>query len=370
MSEEIWREPVRGGYADVSFLGLDGMERMRASLRGFGFAPPIHHLTGLRPTEAGSGSAVFAMPASPWWQTSAGVFTPGVMAFVADAPLGASISTALPAGKVLATSDITMSFLRPASVESERLVARSRLIQAGRSLGLSEVTVEDSQGRVLAHGTTRCFLFQPITPIPDPPTNFEEHAPRSYDTPDPYLRPAPGEVLPQDVWDRMTGLQILRGLMSGELPAPPFAYFTGGRWVEAEDGSAAFAMPMTEWMNSPALRIYGGTIALLADIALVGAVQTTVPARTAFSPLDLKVHFVRPVRADGNDLVARGKVAHRGRTLAVANAELLNHDGKVVALASGSSIILPDRPWAPERPVVAEEEAPAEDQADEENPGG
>ena len=358
---EIWKEPVRGGYADVSFLGLDGMERMRASLEGYGFAPPIHHLTGLRPIEGGPGSAAFTMPASPWWQTSAGVFTPGTMAFLADAPLGASISTALPPGKVLTTSDITMSFLRPASVESERLVARSRLIQAGRSLGLSEVTVEDANGRVLAHGTTRCFLFQPITPIPDPPTDFERYRPKKYDTPDPYLRPPAGEVLPQDVWDRLTGLEILRGLMSGELPAPPFAYFTGGRWTGAEEGTADFTMPMTEWMNSPALRVYGGTIALLADIALVGAVQTTVPARTAFSPLDLKVHFVRPVRADGNDVVARGTVAHRGRTLAVANAELLNHEGKVVALASGSSIVLPDRPWTMGRPVVAEEEAEGEE---------
>jgi uncharacterized protein (TIGR00369 family) len=279
------------------------------------------------------------------------------MAFLADAPLGAAISTALPRGKVLTTSDLTMSFLRPASVESGRLVARSRLIQAGRSLGLSEVTVEDADGRVLAHGTTRCFLFQPITPIPDPPTELEKYAPRTYDSPDPHERPAPGEVLPQEVWDRMTGLEILRGLMSQELPRPPFSYFTGGRWIEADEGRAAFAMPMTEWMNSPALRIYGGTIAMLADIALVGAVQTTVPARTAFSPLDLKVHFVRPVSADGRDVVARGTVVHRGRTLAVATAELLNADDKVVALASGSSLILPDRPWTLGRPVVAEEEA-------------
>src|SRR5439155_13140330 len=133
--------------------------------------------------------------------------------------------------------------------------------------------------------------------------------------------------------------------MKSELPAPPIAYFTGLRWTEVGEGTATLAIPMTEWMNSPALRIYGGTIAFIADVALAGAVQTTVPARTAFSPLDLKVNFVRPVHADGFDLVARGRVVHRGRTLAVANAELLNHDGKVVALASGSSVILPDRPW-------------------------
>ena len=60
-------------------------------------------------------------------------------------------------------------------MESRQLVARSRLIQAGRQLGLSEVTVEDAEGRVLAHGTTRCFLFQPVTPIPDPPTDLEQY---------------------------------------------------------------------------------------------------------------------------------------------------------------------------------------------------
>jgi uncharacterized protein (TIGR00369 family) len=330
---------------------------MRATLRGLTPPPPIHHLSGLLPTEGSPGSVAFSMPASPWWQTPAGVFTPGVMAFLADAPLGAAISTALPAGKVLATSDLSMNFLRPASVHSDHLVGRARLIQAGRSLGLSEVTVEDAQGRMLAHGTTRCFVFQPITPIPEPPDELPAFEQPEYDTPDPYLRPPVGGILPQDVWDRMTGLEIIRGLMTGELPAPPFAHFTGGRWVEATEGTASFAMPMTEWMSSPARRIYGGTIAMLADVCLVGAVQTTVPARTAFSPLDLKVHFVRPVEADGKDLVGRGTVVHRGRTLAVATAELANQDGKTVALATGSTLILPDRPWTPERPVVAEEEA-------------
>ena len=360
---EIWQEPVRGGYADVRFLGLDGAERMRVASKGTMPAPPIHHLTGLRPVEGDVGAAVYEMPASPWWQTSAGVFTPGVMAFLADAPLGAAVSTMLPAGKVLTTSDITMNFLRPASVESGRLVGQARAIQVGETLGLAEVTVADGVGRVLAHGTTRCFLFQPFETLPEPPKEFEPYVAPEYDTPDPYLREdVPGEVLPQDVWDRMTGLEILRGLMDGSLPLPPFSYFTGGRWTEAEEGTASFALPMTEWMNSPALRIYGGTIAMLTDICLVGAVQTTVPARTAFSPLDVKVHFVRPVAADGRDVIARGTVVHRGRKLAVANAELVNADGKVVAIATGSSLILPDRPWTVERPVVAEEEAEGDEE--------
>jgi uncharacterized protein (TIGR00369 family) len=363
--DEIWREPARGGYADVSFLGLDGMDRLRASIRGQAPAPPIHHLTGLQPTDGGPGFAVFSMPASPWWQTPAGAFSPGTLAFVADAPLGAAISTALPPGKVLTTSELTMSYLRPASVESERLVARGRLIQAGRSLGLSEVTVEDARGRMLAHGSTRCFLFQPITPPPEPPQKLEELAPARFDTPDPYLRPAVGEVLQQEVWDRLSGLDILRGLKTGDLPRPPVANFTGLHWTNLDEGRATLAVPMTEWFNSPALRIYGGAIAWIADVTLSGCVQTTVPPRTAFAPLDLKVHFVRPINPDGREVVAHGRMVHRGRTLAVANAELLNADGKLVALATGSTLILPDRPWTPERPIVAEEEA-----EDEQEEGG
>ncbi|MFN2544762.1 MAG: PaaI family thioesterase [Actinomycetota bacterium] len=361
---EIWREPSRGGYADLSFLGLDGMQRLDASVRGFMPPPPIHHLSGLRPTRVEEGLSVFEMPASPWWQTPAGVFTPGVMAFLADAPLGAAVSTALPPGKILATSDLSMSFLRPASVESERLVARGRLIQAGRSLGLSQVTVEDARGRVLAHGTTRCFLYEVVSPPPEPPAELVSYERPVFDTPDPYLRDAVGEILSQDVWDRMTGLEILQAFVAQDLPSPPLGNFLGGRWVEAGEGAASFALPMTEWLNSPGMRIYGGAIAFLADIALAGAVQTTVPARSAFSPLDLKVNFVRPVVADGRDLVGHGTVVHRGRTLAVANASLVNADGKVVALASGSTLILPDRPWMPGRPVVAEEEAAADSEED------
>src|SRR5947208_14189924 len=146
------------------------------------------------------------MPASAWWQTPAGAFSAGTMAFLADAPLGAAISTALPPGKVLTTSELTMSFLRPASPQSDRLVARGTLIQAGRSLGLSEVTVEDARGRMLAHGTTRCFLFQPVTPVPDPPEAMEVVATAAFDTPDPHLRPVAGEALALDAWHRGSGL--------------------------------------------------------------------------------------------------------------------------------------------------------------------
>jgi len=73
-------------------------------------------------------------------------------------------------------------------------------------------------------------------------------------------------------------------------------------------------------------------------------VQTTLPAGTAFGPVDLKVYFLRPVAPDGRDLVARGTVIHRGRSIAIGTSEVFDADGKKVAVATGSSVILPGRP--------------------------
>jgi uncharacterized protein (TIGR00369 family) len=86
-------------------------------------------------------------------------------------------------------------------------------------------------------------------------------------------------------------------------------------------------------------------VALLADHAIGGAVHTTVPAGTSWATLDLKVNFLRPVPPDGRPLAARATVVHRGRTIAVATAEVRTADDKVAALATGSVMILPDRPW-------------------------
>ena len=104
-------------------------------------------------------------------------------------------------------------------------------------------------------------------------------------------------------------------------------------------------MPASEWLSTPVQgRLYGGATAFLAGTAIEGAVQTTVPAGTAFASMDLKVYFLRPVSPNGRDLVAEGAVIHRGRTVAIGTSEVFDADGKKVAVASGSALVLPGRP--------------------------
>ena len=61
---KVWEEPVRGGYPDPSALALSGLDRMRAMVKGQIPNPPISHLIGMRPVEAGVGTCTFLTPAS------------------------------------------------------------------------------------------------------------------------------------------------------------------------------------------------------------------------------------------------------------------------------------------------------------------
>jgi uncharacterized protein (TIGR00369 family) len=146
------------------------------------------------------------------------------------------------------------------------------------------------------------------------------------------------------VFASRSGLEVLRGFISGELPAPPLSRLTGMRVVEADEGEAVMALPCSRWLSTSAGTVQGGFTAMLAEASLAAAVFSTADAGTATAPLDLKVNFLRPVLPDGRDLTARARVVHRGRTLAIANTELTNADGNTVALATGSAMYLPGRP--------------------------
>ena len=340
-----WQEEPRGSYPGPEFLGLSGIDQMRTGPLGKFPTPPIHHLTGMIPTEAGLGRTTFTMPATPWLQSPPGMISGGTLAILADGPLGTAIQTALPPATVYTTQELSMSFLRAATPASGMLTARGRLIHGGRSIGLSEVEVIDATGRLLAHGTSRCFIFPPMDIPHTDLDDLPEIDPVAYETPDPYERPVMGEVISQEEWDAHSGGELLAAGLDGTGPAPPIYYLTGLRPVELGGDWAKFVLPSTVWHTSPTGKMEGGFIAMLADAAMASAVQVTLPAGTAYATLDLKVNFVRPVDPDGRDITATGTILHRGKTIAVARAEVHNADGKLVALATGSSMILPG-PWS------------------------
>ena len=77
------REAPQGSTWGTEVLQLPGVEVVRASLERRLPDPPVTKLTGLRLSEVGLATASAWMPASAWWQTTAGVFLAGTTAFVA-----------------------------------------------------------------------------------------------------------------------------------------------------------------------------------------------------------------------------------------------------------------------------------------------
>jgi uncharacterized protein (TIGR00369 family) len=111
----------------------------------------------------------------------------------------------------------------------------------------------------------------------------------------------------------------MRRYVSGNFVPPVFRFF-GLRGVAVSDGEMTIAMPASPWLSTALGVIYGGALALLADATITTATATTLPPGTAFSPLDLKVNFLRPVVPHPGELVARARVVHRGRTIAIVTA--------------------------------------------------
>jgi len=366
----IWKEPVRGFYLDPGTFGaLSGLDLLRRFTDGLQLSPPVGYLYGLLVAGVEPGAATFTMPASPWLAPPHGVVTGATLALLVDGPLGCAVQTRLPAATPYTTSELSLSFIRPVLPDGGTLTGKARLVHAGRTVLISDGTVTDAGGQLVALCSTRCVTL-PAVQLPEEMVRQALAVPLQQVEPDwpsphPYEREVQGVVQPQSVFDTLSGLEVMRGCVTGELGRPPISHLLGLRPTAVEEGVSEWALPATEWLCSPVEgRLYGGAIAYFAGNACDGAITTTAEPGTAIAPVDLKVYFLRPVSPDGRDLTARGRVMHRGRRVAIASAEVFDAAGKLVATAVSSSMILPGRPVTIVRPLEPEkpgEPDPAED---------
>ncbi len=344
-----WREPVRGGYPDPILAELSGRERLRSMLSGDTPRPPISRLTGMQLTAESDTTATFEMPLSQWLCSSQGAISIGPLTMPADGAMGCALQTVLPPGTAFVTSELSLRVLRPAA-PGGRVLARGRVIEARRTIGLAEVEITDEAQRLIAHGST-LWLIQPsgATPATEPAPEDPARAPGTKVPPqsqdhDPWQSSPPPTTLGQEVWDRMSGLEVLQAQLADALPMPPIHFLTGLTLRAAAPGTATFSMPASEWLCAPRRgRVQGGAVALLAESALSSALQTKLPPGTALAPVDLKINYLRPLAADGRDALAIGRAIHGGRRTGVASAEVLDADRRPIAVATGSAMFLPGR---------------------------
>ena len=139
---------------------------------------------------------------------------------------------------------------------------------------------------------------------------------------------------------RLAGMDYVRAIFAGELPAPPISTLIGFRGVEAEPGRAVFEMTPGPEHYNPIGSVHGGIALTLLDSAMGCAVHTTLEAGVGYTTLEVKTNFVRAITADTGVIRCEGTVIHGGSRVATAEGRLTGPDGKLLAHGTTTCLIL------------------------------
>ncbi len=82
----------------------------------------------------------------------------GILCDLADAAMGMSFASTLDEGESFTTLELKINYLRP--FWTGRLTARGRVVQRGRTVGMTECDVEDADGRLIARASSTCLVLR------------------------------------------------------------------------------------------------------------------------------------------------------------------------------------------------------------------
>jgi uncharacterized protein (TIGR00369 family) len=111
-------------------------------------------------TEAVSGRVVVTAEPSGIHLNPAGTVHGGLTATLLDSCMGLAIQSTLEKGVSQTTLEFKISLLRAITPETGLIKAEGVVLSRGRRVGTAEGRVTDGNGRLLAHGTTTCLIFQ------------------------------------------------------------------------------------------------------------------------------------------------------------------------------------------------------------------
>ena len=97
-------------------------------------------------------------------------------------------------------------------------------------------------------------------------------------------------------------------------------------------------MDVEERHSNPMGTVHGGILCDIADAAMGTAFFSTLEVGESFTTLELKINFLRPFWT--GRITARGRVVQRGRTVGMAECDLEDEQGRLIAKASSTCMTL------------------------------
>jgi uncharacterized protein (TIGR00369 family) len=69
------------------------------------------------------------------------------------------VQSVLPAGKGYTSLEVKVNFVRGLTDQTGTVRAAGKVLSAGRRIATAEGRLTDTAGKLLAHGTTTCLIF-------------------------------------------------------------------------------------------------------------------------------------------------------------------------------------------------------------------
>lgn len=137
----------------------------------------------------------------------------------------------------------------------------------------------------------------------------------------------------------MTGLDLMRAMIAGEIDHPHMADTIPMKGVSANEGHVVFEVVADKRHLNPMGGVHGGFAATVIDTVTGCAVHTVMSSGVGYSTIDLNVKMVRPIPLD-IPLIAEGNLINKSRRLAIADGVIKDENGKIYATGSATCIVL------------------------------
>jgi uncharacterized protein (TIGR00369 family) len=153
----------RGGKPGVAapdqLAGLSGRQVLEGMMAGTLPHPHMNESLGFDLMEVGDGRAVFQGLPDIRYYNPMGTVHGGWYSTLLDSALGCAVQSKLPAGRAYTTAELSINIVRPATHTTGPLRAVANVMHAGRQMATAEARILDEAGRMYAHATTTCFVF-------------------------------------------------------------------------------------------------------------------------------------------------------------------------------------------------------------------
>ena len=159
MSPNVSIERRYGVVSADERRALGGLEFVQRLVTG---ALPLNTMArtlGYDIVEATAGRVIVTATPSADHLNPAGTVHGGFAATLLDTCMGLAVLTTIGTGFSSTTLEFKISLLRSLMQETGPIRAEGIVITSGKRIGTAEGRLTDSEGRLLAHGTTTCLIF-------------------------------------------------------------------------------------------------------------------------------------------------------------------------------------------------------------------